>query len=123
LVDLATRKSGLIADTSQGHHHRPRAQWHIQVVSKYALLDATFQQCHQVGVPAVIQLSKYLRDYRVSPGSDRQIAEHDELFGGTPQPQADIIELSEELQVLEHPFKYRPWSWGLIQLNFIILSS
>ena len=85
-VDLTTRKSGLIADTSQGHHHRPRAQRHIQVVSKDALLDATFQQCHQMGVPSVIKLSKYLRDYRVASGSDRQIAEHYELFGGTVQP-------------------------------------
>jgi hypothetical protein len=50
-VDLTTRKPGLIADISQGHHHRPRAQRHIQVVSKYARLDATFQQIHQVGVP------------------------------------------------------------------------
>jgi hypothetical protein len=57
-VDLTTRKSGLIADTSKGHHHCPRAQRHIQVVSKYALLDATFQHCHQVGVPSVIKLSK-----------------------------------------------------------------
>ena len=88
-----TRKSALIADTPQGHHHRPRAQRHIQVVSKYALLDATFQHCHQVGVPSVIKLSKYLRDYRVTPGSDRQIAEHYELFGCPTQPQTDIFEL------------------------------
>jgi hypothetical protein len=31
--------------------------------SKYALLDATFQQCHQVGVPPVIKLSEHLPDY------------------------------------------------------------
>jgi hypothetical protein len=76
----------LTGQTSQGHHYRPRAQRYIHVVSKYALLDAAFQQCHQVGVPSVIKFSKHLRDYRVTPGSDRQIAEHHELFGCTTQP-------------------------------------
>jgi len=84
-------------DPSQGDHYHPRAQRHIQVVSKYALLNATFQQGHQVGVPSVVKLSKHLRDYRVTPGSDRQIAEHYELFGCMTQPQTDIFELHVKL--------------------------
>src|SRR5258706_2423416 len=51
-VDLTTRKSGLITDSSQGHHHRPRTQWQIQVALKYALLNTPSQQCRQMVVPS-----------------------------------------------------------------------
>jgi hypothetical protein len=54
--------------------------------------NATKWACH----PSSSFLNIFANN-RVTPGSDREIAEHYELFGSATQPQADIFELHVKL--------------------------